>query len=397
MPFLYLFNSMDLAADLSFEFMSTILAGLVIGGVTALYTFLTIFSPKRHPLTDEERYYYAIDSAKRQPLDSVLDPPRCTLSVVVPAYNESQRLPTMLADAYAYLEARTQGLGKETGGSSDVEHSAESSTVGSPACTPTEDTGFPRSPVWPRCSFSYEIIVVDDGSRDNTAQVALEFARNHQLTNLRVIKFKQNRGKGGAVTEGFLHARGEYILFADADGATDFQDIQQLFCQLKSAERDGLGVAVGSRAHLKKAGSNVQRSLIRTILMRAFHTFVYIFGIRNVDDTQCGFKLFTRRAAQAIFTHLHVERWIFDIEVLMLAGYFDIPVVEVPVSWHEIAGSKMSLVLDSIQMATDLLLIRSNYVLGIWQVRPLPPPSPMLRPAAKDNRPVKRPAAMVTM
>lgn len=103
--------------------------------------------------------------------------------------------------------------------------------------------------------------------------------------------------------------------------------------------------------------------------MRGFHTLVYVLGIRGIEDTQCGFKLFTRKAAQIIFPNMHVERWIFDIECLMIAQIEKIPISEVQVTWHEIDGSKVNLMMDSMKMAIDLLLIRLNYILGFWSVK----------------------------
>jgi dolichyl-phosphate beta-glucosyltransferase len=121
--------------------------------------------------------------------------------------------------------------------------------------------------------------------------------------------------------------------------------------------------------------------------MRGFHLYVYIFGVRDIEDTQCGFKLFSREAAKSIFPSMHVEGWIFDIEILILAERIGIPIAEVQVNWHEVdvsclahnfrlskltsncfQGSKMSLARDSVVMALDLLMIRMNYTLGLWKV-----------------------------
>src|SRR5437660_364989 len=109
--------------------------------------------------------------------------------------------------------------------------------------------------------------------------------------------------------------------------------------------------------------------------MHSFHRVLYILGIRGIADTQCGFKLFTRKTAARVFSNMHVERWIFDIEMLLIAQYFKIPIAETPVSWHEIDGSKVSLIKDSIQMALDLLTIRLNYFFRIWKIH-----DPILRP-----------------
>jgi dolichyl-phosphate beta-glucosyltransferase len=153
----------------------------------------------------------------------------------------------------------------------------------------------------------------------------------------------------------------------DADGATKFSDVEKLELGIKSVEMNGLGVAVGSRAHMVRTDAVVKRSFFRNILMRGFHFAVYILGIGFIKDTQCGFKMLTRKACERIAPHMHVEGWIFDIEMLILADMNDIPVVEIPVTWHEVEGTKMSLLKDSIQMLVQLLMIRLNYFLGIWK------------------------------
>ncbi|KAF9147277.1 dolichyl-phosphate beta-glucosyltransferase [Linnemannia schmuckeri] len=257
--------------------------------------------------------------------------PTKTLSVVVPAYNETERLPIMMKETLDFLKEKA----------------------------------------YKDLTFSYEILVVDDGSQDSTVRVALEMAQQEDIKDIRVLSFEKNRGKGGAVIQGMQYTRGEYILMVDADGATRFSDLDALQIKLKATEQDGLGVAVGSRAHMVKTDAVVKRSFIRNFLMYSFHKVVYILGCRGIEDTQCGFKLFTRKAAQAIFPNMHVEGWVFDIEVLMIAQQLRIPIVEVPVAWQEIDGSKVSLMRDSIQMALDLLIIRMNYILGVWKIRPL--------------------------
>ncbi|KAG0163448.1 dolichyl-phosphate beta-glucosyltransferase [Apophysomyces sp. BC1034] len=217
-------------------------------------------------------------------------------------------------------------------------------------------------------TFSYEIIVVDDGSRDNTVDVALEFAKECKHVDIRILALEINRGKGGAVTQGMLCARGEQCLMVDADGATRFSDLSMLEKSLKNISEEGHGVAIGSRSHLVSTEAVVKRSFIRNFLMRGFHMLVYILGVRGIGDTQCGFKLFTRKTAQVVFPNMHVERWIFDIECLMIAQSQNVPITEVQVNWHEIDGSKVNLMMDSVQMARDLLLIRLNYILGLWKV-----------------------------
>ncbi|RKP25751.1 nucleotide-diphospho-sugar transferase [Syncephalis pseudoplumigaleata] len=253
------------------------------------------------------------------------------LSVIVPAYNEERRLGTMLEETAQFLHEQQQ-----------------------------------QQP-----DYTYEILVVDDGSRDSTSEVALDYARKHPEYAIRVLTLAQNRGKGGAVAEGMMRARGERLLFADADGATKFSDIKALEEKLNHISQETKrGVVVGSRAHLVQTDAVVKRSAIRNFLMHSFHQLLYVLGVREIQDTQCGFKLFTRSAARCIFPNVHVEGWIFDVEVLLIAMRCSIPIAEVPVTWHEIDGSKMSLIQDSIQMALDLFTIRLNYMLGVWRIEP---------------------------
>ena len=108
---------------------------------------------------------------------------------------------------------------------------------------------------------------------------------------------------------------------------------------------------------------------LRNFLMVSFHNVLYLFGISSIADTQCGFKAFTRNAAANIFSNMHVTGWIFDIEVLLLAQYLKFPIVEIPIEWHEVDGNKMLLARDSFLMLKDLILIRINYLLGLWKCK----------------------------
>jgi dolichyl-phosphate beta-glucosyltransferase len=248
------------------------------------------------------------------------------ISVVIPCFNETERLGKMLDESIDYLERQYRG--------------------------------------------KYEILIVDDGSSDGTGKYAIGKAREFKLAPhvLRVVQLAQNRGKGGAVTHGLLHSRGKYALFADADGATKFSDVGGLISFLQSLPKDVPGVALGSRAHMVNTDAVVKRSFVRNFLMYGLHTLVYIFGIRDVQDTQCGFKMFNFAAVKQIFPHMHTERWIFDVEVLLLAELQDIRMKELPVNWQEIDGSKVNLAKDSIDMAIDLVVTRLAYLLGIYKL-----------------------------
>ena len=259
---------------------------------------------------------------------SLFDEGSIYLSLIVPAYNEYVRLPPMMDATMDYLEKRRK-----------------------------RDS-----------NFTYEVIIVDDGSRDTTVKVALEYSRKYSTDHVRVLKLFENNGKGGAVRKGMLRARGEYLLMVDADGATSISDIERLEDHMSKIEKDGLGMVVGSRHHLMDEAV-AERSQLRNFLMFGFHFYVSIMCAAGINDTQCGFKLFSRQAARNIFPSQHIERWAFDVELLYLANTLGIPIGEVAVNWQEIDGSKVNLFESIPQMARDIFTIRACYVLGIWKVK----------------------------
>ena len=204
------------------------------------------------------------------------------------------------------------------------------------------------------------------------------------------MRLQKNRGKGGAVTHGLRHVRGKYALFADADGASRFSDLGRLLegCE-DVVDGSSRGVAIGSRAHLVGSEAVVRRSAVRNFLMRSFHFVLTILtppATSRIRDTQCGFKLFSRAALPHVVPYMHAEGWIFDIEMLMLAESAPatpvlasdgsvigtscgIKVAEVPVEWHEVDGSKMNLVQDSVRMAIGLAVLRASWMLGVYRRR----------------------------
>jgi dolichyl-phosphate beta-glucosyltransferase len=247
------------------------------------------------------------------------DPAAVTVSVVVPAYNEEDRMPQAMAEMTSHLTAMEE--------------------AGQPDGSP----------------FSWEIIVVDDGSSDGTAAVAAGLTKQWGGDRVRVLHQVKNTGKGGAVRKGMMRARGEYLLMADADGATSASDLSRLLAGARAAERGGLSVAIGSRAHMQDGGAgsapaattaagaaaggqrSVKRSAVRRVLMWGFHTFVSMMaGGSGIKDTQCGFKLFSRAAARQLFPVQHIERWAFDVELVYLAARKRIPMV---VGWGGADGS----------------------------------------------------------
>ncbi|KAM4620642.1 dolichyl-phosphate beta-glucosyltransferase [Polymixia lowei] len=315
---------MDLICDIVQGLFALAAAGfivvLVIAHITATMVDLT-----RH---EKEKYFLTATGGKEL-FPSLHDPHSRELSVVIPAYNEELRMPVMLEEAMEYLENRQK------------EHP----------------------------SFTYEVIVVDDGSKDKTTEVALQYTEKYGEDKVRVLTLVKNRGKGGAVRMGTLSSRGKVILMADADGATKFADLEKAEAGLRdlNPKPENMGIVCGSRAHLEKESVS-QRSLFRTFLMYGFHFLVWLFCVRGIKDTQCGFKLFTREAALKTFSSLHVERWAFDVELLYIAQCFKIPIAEVAVNWTEIEGSKLVPVWSWLQMGRDLVVIRLRYITGAWRL-----------------------------
>ncbi|CAK5283181.1 unnamed protein product [Mycena citricolor] len=308
---------------------------LLLGGATALvlglstlYVLLVLWSPPPIITRPSETKYLCHSSPKKpRVLTKLADPPTVDLSVVVPAFNETERLPVMLAAAIDHLS--------------------------SPAL---------------KNKHTFEIVIVDDGSSDGTAAAALKLAGTYPKCDIRVVKLEKNLGKGGAVRHGMLFSGGRRMLMVDADGASRFVDLELLWDAMdKIAPGDGAGMVVGSRAHLVKTEAVVKRSLLRNILMYGLHTILRIVGVGHIRDTQCGFKLFSRAAARRIFPAQRLPTWIFDVELLLLAKQVGIPVAEVPIEWHEVEGSKLNVVTASLQMLRDLLIVRANHVLGRWK------------------------------
>jgi dolichyl-phosphate beta-glucosyltransferase len=298
---------------------------------------------------------------------------------VIPAYNEEKRILPALEEAVGYLDAK---FGREP---------KPAPTIGGEKVTsPTTPFRRVRNPPWEEPA-GYEIIIVNDGSKDRTEEVVMAFAQKHALHDiLRFVNLERNRGKGGGVTHGLRHVRGEYVIFADADGASKFSDLGKLIEGCDDVKDAGYrGVAIGSRGHLVGSEAVVKRSLLRNFLMRGFHFTLMILtppATSRLRDTQCGFKLFSRASLPHIVPYMHAEGWIFDIEMLMLAESAPavdvigsdgavigsspgIKVAEVPIDWHEVDGSKLNVIQDSIRMAFGLAVLRGSWMMGVYRRR----------------------------
>ena len=245
-----------------------------------------------------------------------------TLSIVVPAYNEARRLPPFLQRTVTYLDQRR---------------------------------------------LSYEILVVDDGSQDHTAQTVELLAQ--QSPAVRLIQSTSNRGKGAAVRRGMQAARGAMQLFADADGATPIEELPHL----ESALAAGADLAIGSRA-LASHDPNytVQARWHRSMMGSLFNAVVQRFGLRHIADTQCGFKLFRRSVAQDLFSVACVDGYAFDLELLYIARQRGFRIAEVPVNWADQPGSKVRPWRDGFLMLRELMAIRKRDAQGRYMPRARP-------------------------
>ena len=198
---------------------------------------------------------------------------------------------------------------------------------------------------------AYEILIVDDGSTDDTLAIAKLFEANDR--NVRAISCA-HLGKGATVRAGMLNARGKYILFMDADGATPLGEIPKLLDPLIA----GHHVAIGSRVLQYPGEVRVETSSHRRLIGRTFAGLVNVFAVSGIGDSQCGFKMFRADVVRPIFTQQKLHGFAFDVEILYLAKRLGLSMVEIPVNWTNQPGSKVNLVTDSTRMLWDILQVR---------------------------------------
>jgi dolichyl-phosphate beta-glucosyltransferase len=202
-----------------------------------------------------------------------------------------------------------------------------------------------------QCGWKVEVIVVNDGSSDDTAGIVRQCAGEHPV--VRLIENPGNRGKGYSVRNGMLRARGEVLLFSDADLSSPIEEADKLF----EAIEGGAEIAIGSR--WMDTRLQIRRQpLYRRLFGRIFNLALRVILGLQFKDTQCGFKAFTRRSAQAIFPQQKIERWGFDPELLFLARKFGFAVREIPVAWSHREGTRIHPLRDGIRMFGELLRIR---------------------------------------
>lgn len=236
-------------------------------------------------------------------------------SIIIPAYNESARLGSTLDRVLNYISAE---------------------------------------------NWDAEVIVVNDGSRDDTASLVKQYAAANPA--LRLLENPGNRGKGYSVRNGMLHAGGEILLFSDADLSAPIEEAPKLFAAITS----GTDVAIGSR-WLRPELQTHRQSLVRQFYGRLFNLALRVVLGLNIKDTQCGFKAFTRAAAQVIFPQQQIERWGFDPELLYLARHAGLRIEEVPVQWAHVEGTRISPLRDGLRMFAEVLKVRWNAMTGKYK------------------------------
>ncbi|MEX2145158.1 MAG: dolichyl-phosphate beta-glucosyltransferase [Candidatus Spechtbacterales bacterium] len=236
------------------------------------------------------------------------------LSVIIPAYNEAERIGGTLLDVDKYLTSQ---------------------------------------------DYAYEILVVNDGSADNTVDTVKSYKK--LIGNLELIDNKKNHGKGYVVRKGMLEAKGKWRLFMDADGSTSVDHVEKMW---PLTEKD-YKVIIGSRdsKDAKGAKQNVKQPLARRLLGNMGNILIQVVGVWGIWDTQNGFKMFHEEAAQKIFSKALIDKWGFDIEALALARKMDYKIGIIPVSWKDDPRSHVSLK-GYLNTFVELFKIRLNLILG---------------------------------
>ena len=239
----------------------------------------------------------------------------CDLSIIIPAFNEAERIGSTLIEINEFLAASL---------------------------------------------LSYEIVVVDDGSSDGTVALVEEMAG--EMPALRCIATSPNRGKGHAVRVGMLGSRGDIRLMADADGSTPATEIPLLVNPLRLGQVD---VAIGSR-YSEGSSCEIKQPFYRRWWSRVANRVVQHALVPGIRDTQCGFKAFSAVAAESIFLRTKIDGWAFDLEALALARRMEFSVAEIAVHWSDDPRSRISPIADALRVMRELMTIRGNLRRGVY-------------------------------
>jgi len=237
------------------------------------------------------------------------------LSIIIPAYNEENRLPRTLEQVLEFLNKQ---------------------------------------------NYSFEVLVVENGSSDRTFDVAQEYSQTH--SNVIVLK-EQQRGKGNAVRRGMLEAKGEYRFICDADLSMPIQEVAK-FIPPQLIDFD---IAIGSREALGAVRYN--EPSYRHFGGRAINLIIRLFILSGFQDTQCGFKCFRAQVAEDLFRQQTLTGWSFDIEILYLARQKNLRIKEIPIDWYFFADSKVNAIRDALKMISDIFMIHLNAIRGKYDFK----------------------------
>jgi len=259
------------------------------------------------------------------------------LSIVIPAYNESARIEQTLDRVMACIEAQ---------------------------------------------NWDAEVLIVDDGSRDDTPEIIARWMK--VFPRLHLVQNPGNRGKGYSVRNGLLQAAGEIVMFTDADLSAPMEEANRLI----EAINNGADVAIGSR-WLDRTRQTIHQPMYRQVFGRCFNWITRTIMGLPYKDTQCGFKAFRRPVAQIIFRLQRIERWGFDPEILFIARKLHYSVREVPVTWGHDERSRMSYLKDGLKMLEEMAYIRYNSIFGRYDedIAAMKDTSKMVTPQVKPNVP----------
>jgi dolichyl-phosphate beta-glucosyltransferase len=230
------------------------------------------------------------------------------LSLIIPVYNEEKRIGKTLIKVFDFFEKN------------NIEH---------------------------------EIILVDDCSGDNTLEIISKYK-----DRITVLKNDKNMGKGYSVRKGMLYAKGDLLLFSDADLSTPIEELDKFLKYI-----DEFDVLIASR-NMKESDIKIKQPFFRSALGKIFPFFVNLLLVKGIKDTQCGFKLFKKECAKKIFSKQRIDRWSFDVEILFIANKYGYKIKEIPVIWENDILSKVNSIFDPPKMLFELLRIKFNSLIG---------------------------------
>jgi putative flippase GtrA len=309
-----------------YQFPGFLSVALVGAGISGAVIFFQIDLLDIHPLVANgitsalvlswnflANKYWTFHAARR--INYGEEVPSKDVSIVIPAYNEQFRLRKSLEQDITYLS----GL-----------------------------------------NGSWEIIVVDDGSYDQTAALVQTYVESHR-ESIHLLRLPRNRGKGAAVQLGVINALGRYIIIADADNATPIEEVGRFLAEAKEDE-----IMIGSR-YVEAATIEKKQSKWRVRIGRLGNLLIRLFLIDGIADTQCGFKLFPARIAKELFSRQRINGWGFDMEVLSIAQGMGIPIREKGVTWRDVPGSRLRPLRDAVMTLCELVVIKMNLWSGIYE------------------------------